>query len=58
MDTNTQRQAAFRQRMKEQGIAQITVWAPIRDRERIKTYAARLRKAWEKETGDAGSKER
>lgn len=49
MTTNTERQAEFRRRMKEQGIGQITVWAPIRDRERIKAYAARLRKTFEKE---------
>lgn len=54
MTTNKERQAAYRAKMREQGITQITVWAPIRDRERIKHYAARLTRAFEKEQEQAG----
>jgi hypothetical protein len=47
------KQAAYRRRQAERGLSQCVVWAPKRDHERIRRYAAGLSKTFEKEQRSA-----
>jgi hypothetical protein len=54
------RQADYRQRPRERGLVQMTLWAPARDADRIRRHVERLVKQFEKEqtpAADGGSKE-
>ena len=46
---STDRKARYRAKRQQQGMSQVTVWCPTRDRERIQRYAAGLSKTFEKE---------
>lgn len=43
--TNRQRQAEFKERMRAAGFIQYPVWVHPEDRQRLKKYVERLRKA-------------
>lgn len=50
----TDRRARYRAKRQREGMTQVTVWCPVRDRERVRKYAAGLTKAFEKEQEQAG----
>lgn len=47
------RQLAYEQRQRESGLTRAGVWVPERDVERLRNYAAKLRRAYEKEIASA-----
>ncbi|MCF7996819.1 MAG: hypothetical protein K9L88_18600 [Chromatiaceae bacterium] len=47
------KEAAYRRRQAERGLKQCLVWAPVRDCDRIRSYARELTEQFEKEQKEA-----